>query len=865
MTLTRKTWLALAVILGLLATIDLALSYRQMAAAARNELTYDARSIYGFMMATRRIYQEQFIASGLPVNDDTLGFLPAHSFLRIGQDFANWNDSGIVFNNVSDRPRNPANRANRFEQEAIDWFRDNPEAGERFTEIQTDEGVSSLLYTAPIYIEESCLKCHGKRDKAPQSIKSRYSEAYDYRVGDIRGVVSIRIPTATVDARVTKIWSGMLIQWLVQYLVTFLVIGLILDRLVVRRLSLLRDGAERLAGGDYTARTSKALAATPFHDEADEIGNLASTFDRMAVAVHRRDQELGKLNQALEQSPTTILITDTHLRIEYANLAVTGTSGYSRDELIGKTPAIFRSEKTPDSTYQALWQALSQGKPWHGEFVNRRKDGVEFVESADIAPVFDSQGRVTHFLAVKLDITQQKQADAEIHRLAYYDPLTNLPNRRLFHERLDQARTNSERDDAIGALLIIDLDNFKVLNDSKGHALGDQLLQTIALRLDACMRTDDTLARLGGDEYVVILHRLAKAGQMECAHQQAGAIANMLLTTIRQSVVLDGIGTYQATASIGISFFNGPDPSASNLLKEADVALYRAKKAGRNTVRFFDDDMQTEINHRIAMESALRHTIDHDGLSLHLQPQVDTHGRVRGAEALLRWQQPDGTSISPMEFIPLAEETGLIIPIGNWVLATACSILQNWSREPRTRDLSLAVNVSARQFQQDDFSAKVAECVSRSGIEPSRLKIELTESVVLDGTDEVIARMHELKQLGLRFSLDDFGTGYSSLSYLKRLPLDEIKIDKSFVRDLVVDENDAAIVRAILAISDSMRLRVVAEGVETDEQFAFLRAHGCRRFQGFLFARPIPANDWESQLVGNTAGGARTTAVTDLS
>jgi hypothetical protein len=258
MTLTRKTWLALAVILGILAVIDLAVSYRQMAAASRNELTYDARAIYGFMMATRRIYQEQFIASGLPVNDDTIGFLPAHSFLRIGQDFANWNDSGIVFNNVSDRPRNPANRADRFEQEAIDWFRDNPEANERFTEIQTAEGVSSLLYTAPIHIEKLCLKCHGKREKAPQSIKDRYSQAYDYRMGDIRGVVSIRIPTTTVDARVAKIWSGLLIQRLFQYLVAFLAIGLILDRLVVRRLSLLRGAAERLAGGDYTARTSKA-------------------------------------------------------------------------------------------------------------------------------------------------------------------------------------------------------------------------------------------------------------------------------------------------------------------------------------------------------------------------------------------------------------------------------------------------------------------------------------------------------------------------------------------------------------------------------------------------------------------------------
>ncbi|MCB1772888.1 MAG: EAL domain-containing protein [Gammaproteobacteria bacterium] len=850
MTLTRKTWLVLALALGLLAAIDLTISYRQLETASRNELTYDARTIYGYMMATRRIYQEQFVDSGLPVNDDTIGFLPAHSLQRIGQDFANWNDSGIVFNNVSDRPRNPANRADRFEQEAIEWFRDNPGETERFTEIQADDGSGSLLYTAPIRIEETCLKCHGKRDEAPPSIQQRYSQAYDYEVGDMRGVVSIRIPTSTVDERVNVIWSGMLAQRLVEYLAAFLVIGLVLNRLVVRRLSLLRDGAERLADGDYGARTARALAATPFHDDADEIGVLANTFDRMADAVQRRDRELNKLNQALDQSPTSILITDTDLKIEYVNRSITRTTGYHRDELIGKSPALFRSEKTPDSTYRALWQKLNQGKPWHGEFTNRRKDGAEFIESADIAPVFDDDGQVTHYLAVKLDITQQKQADAEIHRLAFYDPLTELPNRLLFHERLEQARSDGERDGTIGALLIIDLDNFKVLNDSKGHAVGDQLLQAISVRLGDGMRVDDTLARLGGDEYVVILQRLAQTDQPERASQQAGAIAESLLGMIRRPVQLDGIGGYQATASIGISLFSGTQQTTSNLLKAADVALYRAKKAGRDTVRFFDHEMQTEINARAAMENALRHALDNNELSLHLQPQVDVHGRWRGAEALLRWHLPDGRSISPMEFIPLAEETGLIVPIGAWVMASACALLREWSQQPQMRDLSLAVNVSARQFLQDDFAARVADCVARNGIDPSRLKIELTESVVLDGTDEVVARMHALKQLGLRFSLDDFGTGYSSLSYLKRLPLDEIKIDKSFVRDLAVDENDAAIVRAILAISESMHFRVVAEGVETEQQFAFLRAHDCRRFQGFLFARPIPADQWAARFPG---------------
>jgi len=852
MKLKPKIWLLLGGILGLVLSVDLAVSHRKLKEETRTEVQYDAQTIYGFMMATRRIYQEVFIASGLPVNDRTIGFLPAHSFSRIAKDFANWNRSGIIFNNVSDVPRNPANRADRFEMEAIAWFRANPQATQRLTEIVTDQGVGYQLFTAPIRIEPFCLRCHGEKEAAPPTIRERYATAYGYRVGDLRGVVSIRIPTAKFEERLWRIWRDQLFKSLIGYAAIFLVLGLILDRLVLARILRLREGAQRLAQGEYDTRIEQGPVSAGNSDHGDEIGDLAATFNHMASEVQSRDRTLVQLSQAVEQSPANIVITDLSGHIEYVNAAFLRNTGYRREEVLGANPSILQSGKTPAETHAGLWTALRAGHTWEGEFINRRKDGSEYVESAIVAPVRDTDGVITHYLAVKQDITERKQAEAEIHNLAYFDPLTGLVNRRLLMDRLEQALLASRRSQHHGALLILDLDNFKNLNDTRGHDVGDQLLVEMGRRLPASVREEDTVARLGGDEYVVILENLDT--DEATAAQQAGMIAEKIRAVLSQPYTLQGGNTqYETTVSIGITLFHDHGDSQETLLKQADVALYQAKDAGRNQIRFFNIAMQIAIDARTGLENALRHALARNELRLHYQPQVDEAGRLTGAEALLRWQRSDGSLVPPGQFIQLAEESGLILSIGAWVFQTACAQLKVWSLEPASRDLDLAINVSGRQFHDANFVTQISACIHAHGIHPARLKLEITESVVLDNVEEVIERMRELKALGVRFSLDDFGTGYSSLSYLKRLPLDQIKIDRSFVRDIGTDSNDAAIVRAILAMSRSLGLDVIAEGVETRAQCDFLRENGCTAFQGYLFGRPMPMEDLTRLLVSDTA------------
>ncbi|MFD2113729.1 EAL domain-containing protein [Thiorhodococcus fuscus] len=478
------------------------------------------------------------------------------------------------------------------------------------------------------------------------------------------------------------------------------------------------------------------------------------------------------------------------------------------------------------------------------EFRVQRKGGGYFWATHRCRPVRDAAGNDHGRRVTVRDISARKEAEEQIRNLAYFDFLTGLPNRRLLLDRLGHALIASRRSRHYGALLMIDLDHFKTLNDTQGHDEGDRLLVEVAHRIRQTLRAEDTASRLGGDEYVLLLEGLGK--EEESAANRAEEIAEKIRHRLNAPYTISGDDqTYYCSCSIGLTLFSGEEGhTVEVLLKQADVALYQAKDAGRNTTRFFSPAMQMAIESRMALEAALRQALPRDELRLHYQPQFDQNGRCIGAEALLRWQRPDLGLISPIQFIPLAEETGLILPIGRWVVDTAGAQLKAWEAQPATRSLQLAINVSARQFHQPDFVAQVRDSLERSGANPARLKLELTESVVLENADLVIERMQELRALGVGFSMDDFGTGYSSLSYLKRLPLDQLKIDKSFVRDITTDPNDAAIVRAILAMSHSLGLQVLAEGVETEEQQIFLRENGCDAFQGYLFGRPIPIGKW---------------------
>ncbi|MRR09518.1 EAL domain-containing protein, partial [bacterium] len=476
---------------------------------------------------------------------------------------------------------------------------------------------------------------------------------------------------------------------------------------------------------------------------------------------------------------------------------------------------------------------------------NRRKSGEIYPVWLTITAVVTPEGELTHYVAALTDISQRKAAEQEIEYLAFYDPLTRLPNRRLLMERLHQALAASARHEKRGALLFIDLDNFKVLNDTLGHDKGDILLQQVARRLSACVREGDSVARLGGDEFVLMLEDLS--GDATEAATQAERIGEKIIAALNQPYRLAD-HDFHNTPSIGVTLFFGHQVSVDELMKYADLAMYEAKKAGRNTLRFFDPAMQASISARAALEADLHEGLRGGQFLLHYQPQVDDKGRILGVEALIRWQHPQRGLLAPAHFIALAEETGLILPLGQWVVEAACMQLVAWATRPATAHLSVAVNVSARQFRQADFVAQLLAAVDRIGANPRLLKLELTESLLLDNIEDVVAKMSALQARGIGFALDDFGTGYSSLSYLKRLPLNQLKIDQSFVRDVLNDPNDAAIARTIVALADSLGLAVIAEGVETEAQGQCLASQGCRSYQGYLFGRPMPAADLEQRL-----------------
>jgi|GEM_PF-2462136 len=478
-----------------------------------------------------------------------------------------------------------------------------------------------------------------------------------------------------------------------------------------------------------------------------------------------------------------------------------------------------------------------------------RQDGQRVWTESVTHYVHNAAGELV-MMGVTRDISQRMQAQAEINRLAFYDGLTQLPNRKLLQDRAQQAMAVSARSQRHGALLFIDLDHFKTLNDTRGHEIGDQLLQQVAGRLTLCVRAGDTVARLGGDEFVVLLEELNEESSRAAA--EAKVVGDKVLAALEPVFTLNGV-EHAITASIGVTLFVGVADSYDELLKRADLAMYRAKSAGRNGLCFYDPEMQSIVQARAALELDLRRALQQGEFVLHYQPQVLADGRIVGAEALVRWTRPGHGLVSPADFIPVAEESGLIKPLGLWVLQTACRQLVAWSAHAATSGLTLAVNVSPRQFRHSDFVASVMAALTQSGASPDLLKLELTENLLLEDVEATIARMHELRALGVGFSLDDFGTGYSSLAYLKRLPLDQLKIDRSFVRDVLTDANDASIARTVLALGHSLGLSVIAEGVETEGQRNFLAEQGCEGFQGYLFGKPVPAEAFE-RLLGSSLG-----------
>jgi diguanylate cyclase (GGDEF)-like protein/PAS domain S-box-containing protein len=578
----------------------------------------------------------------------------------------------------------------------------------------------------------------------------------------------------------------------------------------------------------------------------DEIGQLIGAFNGLLHTVNGRDIALRESEQRhrllVEWSPGAVAVHRNGIIVYVNPVAVRLFGAKSANELVGRHALEFVVPDYHAVVIARMKSTISTGvaspmiEEKYCKFDGSTLMDLE-VQTRQI--VFDGQPSV--YVAMH-DITARKQAQLQIETLAFFDPLTGLPNRRLLVDRLEQALASSSRHSREGALLFIDLDNFKDLNDTLGHDKGDLLLQQVGQRLSSCMRDGDTVARFGGDEFVIILQDLSEVGHD--AVKQVQVVAEKIRLLLGQPYFLVGY-EHHSTPSIGATLFGNSAESVAEILRRADLAMYQSKMEGRNTLRFFDPKMQTNVIERSNMEGDIHRALVADQFSLYFQPQVNSHDQLLGAEALLRWNHPERGIISPTDFISLAEDTRLILPIGKWVLQAACEQLFIWSTQPGMHDLSLSVNISARQFHQNDFVSQVLSIIQNSGANPQLLKFELTESLLLTNVEDVIAKMVILKEYGIGFSLDDFGTGYSSLSYLKRLPLDQLKIDQAFVRDILLDPDDAAIARMVVSLAQSLELQVMAEGVETVTQRKFLQDIGCHAYQGYLFSRPLQSSEFD--------------------
>ena len=601
---------------------------------------------------------------------------------------------------------------------------------------------------------------------------------------------------------------------------------------------LLAKDTKEIEFADTTGVTKwleKSISEISWHDQKAFIIALRDITERKLA-----EEKLRQAAIVFENATEGIIITDPDSAIISINQAITGLTGYSKEEVLGKNPSLWKSDRHGPSFFQAMWASLEQTGQWGGEIWNRRKSGEAFPCWQTTRAIRDNRGKVEYYVSVFSDISIIKESQAKAEYLAHHDPLTDLPNRFLFDARLEHALDRTQRDGQRIGVLFLDLDGFKHINDSLGHPSGDQILQLTAERLKAQVREEDTVARLGGDEFILLLEEIT-------GPQGVGVVAEKVLESFKTPFELNG-HTLHVTPSIGISLSPEDGKDVTTLVKNADSAMYRAKDKGRNTYQFYTKEFSDKASERIWMEDKLHRALKREEFTLHYQPQYSLQtGQLIGAEALVRWREPDMGLVPPTKFIPLAEQTGLIVPIGEWILRSACTQMKGW-RNQGMKLRRISVNIAGKQLQCEDFVSTVLKITDETGCSPEWLELEVTEGFIMSQAEHAVQLLQMLRDIGVEVAIDDFGTGYSSLSYLKRLPLTKLKIDRSFIRDIPQDTNDMAIARAVIAMGKSLQLKVIAEGVETEEQEDFLRDEGCEEVQGYFYSRPVPAEEFAALL-----------------
>lgn len=823
--------------------------YRQTQVLIENNAHSKAKSLETYFVSMRYIYHHQFLKSGLDLNDSTVGFLPAHAASFISNEFEKRTKDGISIRNVTNRPRNPVNRADAYEVDAMHYFANHPEVKENLTLIKQNDQ-EYFFYSAPLKIESYCLRCHGKREEVLPYIARRYSSAYGYKVGDIRGVTSIKIPRKIIADEILSIfWKEAILSWTI---ILFL-LGLIYY--AIHQITRRNVEAKKRLEIEVKKRTSELEATTL------ELKNL-NTYQEHLYSILKTVAESNQilitaqsLEELIDQTALCLVGNEAFISVKISlaeedGLRVKASYGIANEWHIvpieqiafDRNTSIILTDFSADiseecrrkvETYgiTAVYAAALRKDKFAAQsfgvimICTSQENGFTAEETAMI-------DELSGDLGFAINSFYQKE---NIVKLSFFDPLTELPNRRLLMDRFTLAMLASSRTLQYGGLLFIDLDNFKAINDLKGHIAGDSVLKLMGKRLLDILRQTDTVARFGGDEFVILIENIGD--NQDDAATAIQTTAYKILEAAKEPFIIDEHPFY-LSASIGIVLFIGDESTVDELFSYADSAMYAAKNSGRNTTRFYDSVLQKTMAEHARLTHDLRAAISLNQLFVVYQEQVNIQGQTEGVEALLRWNHPERGLISPAQFIPLAENSGIIIALGDWIFTEVTNQLLLWDSHPIKRNWRISVNVSPKQFEEESYISKLQKQINSVQIDPSKIRLELTEGLLIHDTKSAMEKIHALKEIGFTLSIDDFGTGYSSLSYLKNLSIDELKIDQSFVRALPESTSDKIIIQTIITIGKTFGLSVIAEGVETVEQFELLRDMECNAFQGFLFSRP---------------------------